>query len=390
VAFSFAVAIESPIVMILSASNALVRDRDSFLKLRNFTYFLNILLTIIMAIVVVPPFFKFLAERLIGLPESVSHRTYIACLILLPWPAAIGYRRFYQGILINSNETKKVTYGTIIRLFSIGFTAIVCFLYIKIEGAFIGAAALSVGVLMEAISSRLMTIKIVRDLLRNKDSRTNKARVLTYGYITKFFIPLALTTILTYSIIPTVTFFIGKSRYALESLAVLPVIYSLLNIFRSFGISFQEAGIALIGENFENFDRLKIFALIIGAFATGGLFLITFTPLSKFIFRNVFGLSSELTNFSIISARVLTLIPFLTVFVSLLRSILVMARNNRPITISTALELSIIILVLIIGIHIHDMIGIMAASFALLMGSMCSALYLLMPSYKVIKKRVWN
>ena len=41
VAFSFAVLIEAPIIMIMSASTALAKDRDSFLKLRNFTYILN-------------------------------------------------------------------------------------------------------------------------------------------------------------------------------------------------------------------------------------------------------------------------------------------------------------------------------------------------------------
>ena len=41
VAFSFAVLIEAPIIMIMSASTALVKDKDSFFKLRNFTYVLN-------------------------------------------------------------------------------------------------------------------------------------------------------------------------------------------------------------------------------------------------------------------------------------------------------------------------------------------------------------
>ena len=41
VTFSFAIIVEAPIIMILSASTALVKDWDSFLRLRNFTYVLN-------------------------------------------------------------------------------------------------------------------------------------------------------------------------------------------------------------------------------------------------------------------------------------------------------------------------------------------------------------
>ena len=48
VAFSFALIIEAPIIMMLSASTALVKDRDSFHRLRNFTFFLNTVLTVSM------------------------------------------------------------------------------------------------------------------------------------------------------------------------------------------------------------------------------------------------------------------------------------------------------------------------------------------------------
>ena len=41
VAYSFALVVEAPIIMIMSAATALVKDRDSYYKLRNFTYFLR-------------------------------------------------------------------------------------------------------------------------------------------------------------------------------------------------------------------------------------------------------------------------------------------------------------------------------------------------------------
>jgi hypothetical protein len=57
VAYSFGVLIEAPIIMIMSASTALVRDRDSYLKLRNFTFTLNGICTLIMIFFVLPPVF---------------------------------------------------------------------------------------------------------------------------------------------------------------------------------------------------------------------------------------------------------------------------------------------------------------------------------------------
>jgi len=124
VAYSIAMFFESPIIMIMSASNALVKDRNSFIKLRNFTYVLNGIITILMLVTLVPPIFRFLFEGVIGLPEIVSSKTHIACFILFLWPAAIGYRRFYQGILISNNLTRRVSYGTVIRLISMVVTAV--------------------------------------------------------------------------------------------------------------------------------------------------------------------------------------------------------------------------------------------------------------------------
>ena len=98
VAFSFALIIEAPIIMIMSASTVLVKDKVSFEKLRNYTFILNIIITIIMLFILIPPVFYYITMDLINLPVAIARLTYIATFILLPWPGFIGYRRFYQGI----------------------------------------------------------------------------------------------------------------------------------------------------------------------------------------------------------------------------------------------------------------------------------------------------
>ena len=82
--------------MILSAATALVEDWESFRKLRNFSYVLNLLITLLMFVVIWPPVFDWLAEDVLALPGEVLVLTHQSLVLLLPWPAAIGYRRFYQ------------------------------------------------------------------------------------------------------------------------------------------------------------------------------------------------------------------------------------------------------------------------------------------------------
>ena len=54
VSFAFAILIEAPVIMIMSASTALVEDRSSFRRLRNFTYMLNAGATVTMLVIIVP------------------------------------------------------------------------------------------------------------------------------------------------------------------------------------------------------------------------------------------------------------------------------------------------------------------------------------------------
>lgn len=380
VAFSFAMIIEAPIIMMMSASVAIVKNRYTFFKLRSFAYALNLIITALIILFVLPPVFYYVAENLIRLPSEVARLTHIATIILIPWPAAIGYRRFYQGILIRNNLTRKVAYGTIVRLGSMSFTALILFLSTDLNGAIVGASALSAGVVFEAIASRVMAAKIVRKL-KHEESVPEQEN-LSYKEIINFYYPLALTSILTLAVNPMITFFMGQSRMPLESLAVLPVVNSFIFIFKSFGVSYQETAIALLGENKKEYPPLRNFALILGVLSTAALALIAFLPLADIWFISVSGLSHELASISRTPLMILALIPGLEVLINFQRAILVDSRATRYITAATAIEVGGIILTLFLTIKYFAFIGVVAAALAMLLGRIGANIYLFPPFWK--------
>jgi hypothetical protein len=376
VAFSFALIIEAPIIMIMSASTALVENRHSFKKLRNFTYFINAVITLMMLVFLIPAVFNFIAITLIGLPETVARLTHIATFILIPWPGAIGYRRFYQGILIRSNLTRRVAYGTVIRLISISSSALLLYLYSDFPGVTVAAIALSIGVLVEAVASRVMVHKTIKSL----PEYTATYKPLTYRQITLFYYPLALTSMLALGVHPLVAFFVGHSLMALESLAVLPVINSLVFIFRAMGLSYQEVAITLIGKKGEFYSTVRDFALILGFAVVLILGLIAFTPLAVFWFGTVSGLSIDLVKFSILPLQIMVVMPGLSVMLSFQRAIQVSSRETSHLTWATVLEvLGIIIVLYILTFHLN-MIGAIAATSALVVGRIMANLYLIRPN----------
>ena len=187
VAFSFALIIEAPVIMMMSASTALVKSSYSFQKLKKFTYALNYGLTTLMLLFIIPPLFYFITETLIGLPHEVSTLTHWAVALLLPWPGMIGYRRFYQGILIRHNLTRRVAYGTVIRLTSMAVTALLLYLFTDAAGVIVGAVSLSAAVTAEGIASRFMANNIIKSLPAEEEK-------ISYKEIYKFYYPLALTS----------------------------------------------------------------------------------------------------------------------------------------------------------------------------------------------------
>ncbi len=379
VAFSFALIIEAPVIMMMSASTALVRSRFSYLQLRNFTFILSGAITGIMLLFNYSPVFYFVVEDLIGLPHHVAHLTHLSTMILLPWPGAIGYRRFYQGILIRFNLTRRVALGTVVRLVTMSLIAFSFYKFFRVPGTVAGASALALAVSMEALVSRWMARNCVKSLMMTEERESPMS--LTYSYIVRFYYPLAITSILSLSVHPVVTFFLGQSRMALESLAVLPVVNSLIFIFRSIGLSYQEVAIALMGDRMEGYRRVRNFALWLGAALLGILSVLAFTPLSYFWYHTVSGLPTDLTQFAIIPTRIMTLMPVLTLLLSFQRAVLVNRKFTHPITFASIIEIGGITLILFVAIKYLYVVGVIAATAAYVLGRLGANLYLMKPVY---------
>ncbi len=381
IAGSFAMIIEAPVIMLMSASTALVTGRNSYRKLRRFTDLLNFGVTIIQLLFLIPPVFRFIVINLMGVPEEVSALAHIALLIFLPWAASIGYRRFYQGILIRNNLTRRVTYGTMVRLTVIVVVGLLLY-SAGVKGAYVGAAAMSLAVFTEAIATRLMASRTLKELLNKEDTENGHMGLRS---ITKFYYPLALTSILSLGVHPFVTFFLGRSYMAVESLAVLPVVSSLVFIFRSLGLSYQEVNIALIGKQRENYTSLRNFAIYFGITVTVLILLLAFTPLADLWFINVSGLSKELADLSYLPLKIMVLLPALTVLLNFQRSLLLINGTTGPISTATAVELIVIIAVLLVCVIFLNLAGVVGAALAFTIGKGMSTLYLAPRQAAVLK-----
>jgi hypothetical protein len=369
VATSLAWLIESPIMMLLSAATALVRDRASYLALRRFATILNALVTLGMIMLALPPVFRFVGETLIGLPPEIARLTHLATVIMIPWPAAIGYRRFYQGILVRHHLTRRVAYGTVVRLVSMSATAALLAVPLELPGAVIGACALLAGVVFEAAASRWMARHVVRDLMAGSEAA--EGTLLRFAEIAAFYFPLALTSMLSMALGPLVTFGLGRGRAPIESLAVWPVVNSLAFMFRSGGVAFQEVGIAL-----PDAPVVRRTASLLGVLSSLALALVAFTPLEPLWFIDVSGLSPGLASFAVWPVRVLALLPALEYLLSIQRARWIAAHRTGVVTIATAIEAGGLATALFFTIATLDLVGAVGGAIAMIVGRLAANAYL--------------
>lgn len=361
VAFAFALIIESPIIMLLSASTALCSDRQAFHALRRFGVALNLGITAVVVVGVVSPLYPWVARDLMQLDPEVAELSRLALVVLIPWPAAIGYRRFYQGLLIREGRTRRVAYGTLVRFAGMAVTAGALY-QADIPGALVGSAALSVAVLAEAVATRAW----VRGGLKRVLATPHQGDPLTTRDILHFYIPLLISSVIALAIHPLVNLFLGHSRLALESLATYPVVAALSFVFRSMGLSFQEVAIATMDGTRARIRSLVRFAVALGVAATAAQGLISFTPLAGLWFGGVNGLERDLVDLSVPALQVLILMPFASVMLAFFRALLVWAGETRAITWAGVIETAAVIAILWLLIEPWGMIGVFAASWAIL------------------------
>lgn len=395
VAVAFAILTESPVIMLMSASTALVEDSESYRRLRNFAVAINLAATALVVLVVVPPVFRFLTGTLLGLPGEVAALVYGSIWLLLPWPGAIGYRRFLHGLLIRSGKTRLVAYGTLLRLGGMAATGMLLYAFSPFPGAWVGAISLSAGVVLEAVAARFMARGEVarltgtggaavvlppeavtgttepqtareagsggeeaagteaatmrRLILRGESAlRRTGAAAMTlgrraiagYGDIARFYFPLALTSLIGLTVQPMLTFFMGRATLPLESLAVFPVVHGLSFLFRSPGIAFQEVVIALSGKRLEHIRPLARFGFGLGSTVTAIFALVVFTPLASIWFETVSGLSPELAALATGPAQISVPLAGLTVLIAFQNAVLVQVRRTQQITAASVFEIA--------------------------------------------------
>jgi hypothetical protein len=374
IVISLSVTLESPIINLLATSTALVKDRSSYLLIRKFTVHWMILLTLITVALAFTPLFDLVIVDLMGITPEVSVWVRPGLQIMTFWSAAIGWRRFQQGVLIHFKQTKKITYGTVIRLFASGGTVIGLAIWGEWPGVYIGTTAWMSGVLAEAIYATIA----VRPLLKNQLAENSPAAAgpaLTYKDLFWFHLPLAGTSLLVLLVQPLVAFSLARLDQPTQSLAAWPIVFQITLISRAAAFALPEVVIA-ISEGEQTFRPIRRFTFILTAVITLFMAIVILTPLANVYLFNIQDMTQPVGDLARSGLALFIPLPGLAVLLSWIRGLLINQRKTKFVNVGMGINVVATVIVLAIGMY-FKWPGISTAALALTVASIFELIYLL-------------
>ena len=383
ITFSVALLIEAPILMMMSVSLSLVKGKNSYEKLRKFSHVISFSLSFLLFLLILPNHYAFFAKFFLDLDEKLIYLIHISLITFIPWPGFIGYRRFHQGLLIGDNKNKLLSFGTLIRFSFLTASFFILSPLNLLDGAPLAGLCLNFGVVSESLFIRFFTQKTIRKLKEKVDSP------LGYLDIISFYYPLALTTIVGLSTQPITSYVAIHAAYSLKSLAVLPFLNSFMFFFRALCLSFQEIILSLLGDQHENYDILKDFSLKLAAGLSLLFFILVHTPINFFMLQTVFGFSKDLSDFSLLPLKVMSLVPLFSVYICWRRSLFISLKKTLFSTYASFSEVFAICLTLFYLVKFTSVNGALCIGIALTMGRASSSLCLCLLNYKPPRQAIF-
>lgn len=370
---SLSVTIESPIINLLATSTALTRDRPAYLLLRKFTFHWMIILTLITVLLAFTPLFELIVVDLMNVPQPVADWVRPGLRIMSFWSAAIAWRRFLQGIMIRYNQTRKVAWGTIVRLGASGGIVLLLSMLSQWPGVVVGSVALMAGVIAEASYATIAVQPILRRELA-PGSPLYDGQPLTYRKLFWFHLPLAATSLLALLVQPLVAFSLARSSNPTLSLAAWPVVFQFTLVARSAAFALPEVIIALfIGQ--DTFRPLRRFSTTLVIASTFFMVSIILTPLSSLYLLGIQDLTQPVAYIARVGLTYFIPYPALATLISWIRGLLINRGATRPVNGGMAINLFVTAIVLYIGL-LYNWPGINAAAIALCLAAAAEFVFL--------------
>lgn len=363
--------IESPVIDLLSTSTALARDRKRFALISRFVWWVMGWCTVVHALVTLTPLYDLITRQILHLPEAVATELRAPLIVMIPWSAMIGWRRYKQGLLIRNGHTRPVGVGTVVRMTfaaSVGFGMASTG---QVSGTMAAAIALIASVTSEAVFVHLVSRRVVARLPEEVDGPD-----LSMADLAKFHLPLTATTMLTLSAGPIVGAALARSPDSVLAMAGWQVTTTLVWMHRTIVYALPEVVITL-AKDADSVRQLRRFCIGVGVVSSSLLGVLWLTGGDQAFLVGLLGTPSDTAQMAHMAIILCVAFPLIGALQSFARGTLTVARMTMPRLTSVGVGMGLLFVGLGVGLAMKWP-GVSIAAFAMnvaLIGELAALAY---------------
>ncbi|KOR36779.1 MULTISPECIES: hypothetical protein [Planktothricoides] len=371
VAKSLAIFFESPIIMILHASNALAPTQASRQALWRFTLFAGGGLTLLLSFLALPIIFQTVGGNFLGIPAEMLSPVMQVLLLMGGWPFAIAWRRYFQGLLIYHGHSRALAHASITRLFTLGIILITGF-SLHISGAIVAGGALIGGVIVEAVIVTIFARRYSATLppppLENPPNLPHNLRG-----VWQFYLPLANSMMVVWGGRALLISIIARAQDATIAIAAWSAAWGLVLTIANSTRMVQQM---VIKYRHQLPDRqLLTFALSVGGACSAFLLLMSITPIGDRLVQSFIG--NDLTLVKSIKPVLLfcSCVPLLVALQNATQGFLVSEGRTGHLNLATWLGTGVLLSTATFAIG-SGLNGAISAAIAMIAGMCCEIICL--------------
>ncbi len=350
---------EAPVIMILHASNALAYNKKSSKVFLRFSLCFSFVFSILFLFFAIPWVFEFVSENIFKLSPEISQMTQMFNLALFLFPFVIGWRRFFQGLLINQKKNMIVAHASLVRLF---FVVTLPLLGMKLgqSGFVCAVASIMGGLIAESLYVTYHAAK--RELLSNLGSHEKLPD--TFLGILKYYLPLANTMIVIWGVRALLVFLLSYSVEPVKSLTIWPIVWGFVLVLSNGTRMVQQVYISQVESSKES---MNYFIFSVGVVFSILLVMILYHPVGREVIRFSIANLSQLEAEIYSSLSYFILFPFLTTWQNAFQGVLIKEHKTKSIS-KAAFYSHLLIIVLAISFIFQEINGVKAIALSLNIG----------------------
>lgn len=357
---ALAIFIEAPVIDLLSTSTTLTKTRRNYREIRTFTLLLMCWVSLVQAVVSCSPFYWVLVEQWIGAQHDVAVALRPAMIVMIPWAAFVGWRRFHQGVMIGHSVTRPIGLGTAVRVVALIMAGVLLLKLTDLSGLVVAAWAMVFSVFAEAVFAHLASLHVLRnDLLVDdpEDSGTSLRQLAIFHF------PLTFATMTLIFTMPMTTWALAHSPNKVLTLAAWGLSQGTIFMFRSITFALPETVITLYkGKSVE--QELRRFCTSVGLICSGAVVVIYFSGVGDLFFDEALGAKESIAKLAALALFSTMFVPYVSAKAALYRGMLTLHRLTKARLVAILVAVVAMGLVFVAGVALQ-VDGIWLAGFAM-------------------------